>query len=51
MFQVRLDAQNSLNRQHFGNPSIAATSTDFGRVTANANTEQRFLVLIGKLTF
>ncbi len=52
MFQIRLDAQNSLNRQHFANPtSLNPTSTDFGRVTANANTEQRFLVLIGKLTF
>jgi hypothetical protein len=52
MFQIRLDAQNSLNRQHFANPtSLSPTSTDFGRVTANANTEQRFLVLIGKLTF
>ncbi|MCM3878517.1 MAG: carboxypeptidase-like regulatory domain-containing protein [Vicinamibacterales bacterium] len=51
MFQIRLDAQNSLNRQHFANPTINPTSTDFGRVTANANTEQRFLVLIAKLTF
>ena len=50
-FQVRLDAQNSLNRQHFGNPGLNPTSTEFGRVTSNANTEPRFLVLIGKITF
>jgi hypothetical protein len=50
-FQVRLDAANSLNRQHFANPSLTPTATDFGRVTANANTEPRFLTLIGKITF
>ena len=50
-FQVRLDANNVLNRQQFANPSLTTTATDFGRVTANANTEARFLVLVSKLTF
>ena len=51
-FQVRLDANNALNRQQFANPGLDPTTTsNFGRVTANANTEARFLVLIGKLTF
>jgi hypothetical protein len=51
-FQVRLDANNALNRQQFANPGLDPTTTStFGRVTANANTEARFLVLIGKLTF
>jgi hypothetical protein len=49
--QIRFDAINLLNRQQFGNPNLTPTSTDFGRVTANANTEPRFLMLISKLTF
>jgi hypothetical protein len=49
--QIRLDASNFLNRQHFANPSLNPTATDFGRVTANANTEPRFLTLITKVTF
>jgi hypothetical protein len=49
--QVRLDASNSLNRQHFANPNLTPTATDFGRVTGNANTEPRFLTLITKVTF
>jgi hypothetical protein len=51
MLQIRLDAANVLNRQQFGNPNLTPTSTDFGRVTANANTEPRFLILMSKLTF
>ena len=50
-FQVRLDAANSLNRQHFNVPSLDPTATDFGRVTANSGTVPRFLTLIGKFTF
>jgi hypothetical protein len=49
--QIRLDAANMLNRQQFANPNLTPTSTDFGRVTANANTEPRFLILISKMTF
>ena len=49
--QIRLDAANMLNRQHFANPQLNPTATDFGRVTANANTEPRFLILMSKLTF
>jgi hypothetical protein len=51
MFQIRLDAANVLNRQQFANPELNPTATNFGRVTGNANTEPRFLTLIGKLTF
>lgn len=50
-FQIRLDAANALNRQQFANPNVTPTSTDFGRVTANANTVLRFLTLIGKISF
>ena len=49
--QIRLDAANLLNRQQFANPNLTTTSTDFGRVTANANTEPRFLILMSKVTF
>jgi hypothetical protein len=49
--QIRLDAANMVNRQQFANPNLTTTSTDFGRVTANANTEPRFLILISKVTF
>jgi hypothetical protein len=49
--QVRLDAANLLNRQQFANPQLNPTNTDFGRVTANANTEPRFLIVMSKLTF
>jgi hypothetical protein len=49
--QIRLDAANMLNRQHFAAPQLNPTATDFGRVTANANTEPRFLILMSKLTF
>ncbi len=49
--QIRLDAANMLNRQQFANPQLDPTATDFGRVTANANTEPRFLILMSKLTF
>jgi len=49
--QVRLDAINSLNHQRFNNPSLNPTATDFGRVTGNANTEPRFIIVITKLTF
>lgn len=49
--QIRLDAANMLNRQQFANPQLNPTATDFGRVTANANTEPRFLILMSKVTF
>jgi hypothetical protein len=51
MLQIRLDAANVLNRQQFANPNLTPTSTDFGRVTANANTEPRFLIVMSKVTF
>lgn len=51
MLQIRLDAANMLNRQQFANPQLNPTATDFGRVTANANTEPRFLILMSKVTF
>jgi hypothetical protein len=50
-FQVRLDAANSLNRQHWNNPNLTPTATDFGKVTSNSGTVPRFLTLIGKFTF
>jgi hypothetical protein len=49
--QIRLDAANMLNRQQFANPELNPTATTFGRVTANANTEPRFLIVMSKVTF
>jgi hypothetical protein len=40
--QFRLDAQNLLNRQHYGNPNLDPTSTNFGQVRTVNNTVMRF---------
>ena len=40
--QFRLDMQNLLNRQHYGNPSLDPTSTNFGQIRAVNNTVMRF---------
>ena len=40
--QLRLDMQNLLNRQHYGNPDLNPTSTNFGQVRAVNNTVMRF---------
>jgi hypothetical protein len=49
--QFRIDAANALNREHFGNPNLTPTSTDFGRITSNTSTAKRFITFITKLTF
>ena len=40
--QFRLDAQNLLNRQHYANPNLDPTSTNFGQIRAVNNTVMRF---------
>ena len=40
--QFRLDAQNVLNRQHYANPNLDPTSTNFGQIRAVNNTVMRF---------
>jgi hypothetical protein len=40
--QLRIDMQNLLNRQHFGNPDMNPTSTNFGQVRAVTGAVMRF---------
>jgi hypothetical protein len=40
--QFRLDMQNVLNRQHYANPVLDPTSTNFGQIRAVNNTVMRF---------
>jgi hypothetical protein len=40
--QFRLDMQNLLNRQHYGNPNLDPTSTNFGQIRTVNNTVMRF---------
>ena len=42
-FRFRLDVQNLLNRQHYANPEMNPTSTNFGQVRAVNNNVMRFL--------
>ena len=41
-FQFRVDMQNLLNRQHYANPNLDPTSTNFGQIRAVNNTVMRF---------
>jgi hypothetical protein len=41
--QLRVDAQNMLNRQHWRNANTSPTSTDFGRVTTVTSNFMRFI--------
>jgi hypothetical protein len=51
MLQLRVDAINLQNRTQFQAPSTTPTSTDFGRVTAQTNTRNRFIQVQGRLRF
>jgi len=50
-FQFRLDIQNLLNRQHYANPNLDPTSTNFGQVRAVNNSVMRFLTFNAKFAF
>ena len=50
-FQVRVDALNIQNRTQFGDPGLNPFSTDFGRITSQTNTRNRFLQLQGRIRF
>jgi hypothetical protein len=41
--QFRLDIQNLFNRQHYGNPILDPTNTNFGQIRTVNNTVMRFL--------
>ena len=50
-FQFRVDIQNLLNRQHYANPNLDPTSTNFGQVRAVNNSVMRFFTFNTKLNF
>jgi len=50
-FQFRTDIQNLFNRQHYANPELDPTSTNFGQVTAVNNTVMRFITFNTILRF
>jgi hypothetical protein len=49
--QLRIDALNLLNRNHFAAPNLDPASAQFGTVTANTATINRFVTFVVKLTF
>jgi hypothetical protein len=50
-FQFRVDVQNLFNRQHYQNPNLDPTSTNFGQVRAVNNTVMRFITFNSTLRF
>jgi hypothetical protein len=50
-FQFRVDIQNLLNRQHYQNPNLDPTSTNFGQIRAVNNSVMRFFTFNTKLNF
>lgn len=50
-FQIRVDALNIQNRTQFAGPNVNPLSTDFGRITSQTNTRNRFLQLQGRFVF
>jgi hypothetical protein len=49
--QLRVDAQNLLNRQHWRNANISPTSTDFGKVTTVTSNYMRFITFGLRLNY
>ena len=50
-FQFRMDIQNLLNRQHYQNPEMNPTSTNFGQIRDVNNSVMRFITFHGKFSF
>ena len=50
-FQFRVDIQNLLNRQHYQNPNLDPTSTNFGQVRAVTQGVMRFITFNTTLRF
>ena len=50
-FQFRADVQNLFNRQHYANPIMDPTSTNFGQVISVNNTVMRFITFNSTLRF
>jgi hypothetical protein len=49
--QLRVDAQNVLNRQHWQNANTNPTSTNFGKVTTVTQNYMRFITFAMRLNF
>jgi hypothetical protein len=49
--QLRVDAQNVLNRQHWNNANITPTSSNFGQVTTVSGNFMRFITFGIKMNF
>jgi carboxypeptidase family protein len=50
-FNFRVDMQNLLNRQHYANPELNPTSTNFGQVTQVNNNVMRFITFNSTFRF
>ena len=48
---LRLNAQNLLNRQGWGNPNLTPTSTQFGMITSPSGQAMRFVTFVSKISF
>ncbi len=51
VLQLRGDALNIQNRSQFSDPNTTPTSTDFGRITSQTNTRNRFIQVQARLRF
>lgn len=49
--QLRFEAINVSNRTQFAGPDVSPTSTNFGVVTSQTNTRNRFIQIQGRLRF
>ena len=50
-FQLRLDALDALNRSQLDVPNLDPTSTNFGKVTNNTSSTNRFLLIQARVSF
>ena len=50
-FQLRVDVQNLLNRQHWQNANTNPTSTNFGKVTNVTQNYMRFFTFVARVNF
>jgi len=50
-FQFRVDIQNLPNRQHYGNPEMNPTNTNFGQIRAVNNNVMRFITFNSTMRF
>jgi hypothetical protein len=50
-FQVRADAINLQNRSQMGGPDLSPTSTNFGRITSQTSSLNRFYQIQARIQF